>query len=409
MSVNLRQNILWWILNIFAFSIPLSSFVSVRLLVLASVFGLFAGNTRQLFLRLSRNAWDLILFIATLLFGLSYTINVDTGIRVLETSYSLLALPLIFAFKTPMDKSKIYRLFLMYVLGLAIGCLLMLGISFLKYVESLNLSEFTYYNLTDSLGFQPTYYAYYLILGISGFLYGTYYEWVKAPLGLILTVLTFFYLTLILSGGVTALIGLIFILAFFILKYLLDKRTTRKSVVFFFSSVMLFLVLGLSYYDSLGAGPDFRTDYWERGILWRMAIDANLSPIFGVGTGDYREVLNDYFVQHDMRAFANESLNSHNQYIQTYFSNGLIGLVSLLVLLLRPFYFSYRDQNPLGILFIFPFIIYGVTEVFLGRYQGVVLFVFVHQFIMLMHQEQQRNKFTLNDSERKSYFNRSNN
>jgi hypothetical protein len=30
----------------------------------------------------------------------------------------------------------------------------------------------------------------------------------------------------------------------------------------------------------------------------------------------------------------------------------------------------------------FPFVIYGMTEVFLGRYQGVVFFVLCHQIVV---------------------------
>jgi hypothetical protein len=115
MSANRRQKILWWMLNIFALSIPLSSFISIRILVLASVFGLFASGFSQVSLKLARNAWDLMLFIATLLFGLFYTTDLSAGVQVLETSFCLFALPLVFAFCVPMDKSRINKLFLMYL------------------------------------------------------------------------------------------------------------------------------------------------------------------------------------------------------------------------------------------------------------------------------------------------------
>lgn len=403
MSVSHRQKILWWILKAFVLSVPLSSFLSMRILILACIYGLFACRSSQVPLKLSRNAWDLMLFIATLIFGLTYTTNLNDGFRVLETSFCLFALPLVLAFCVPMDKSRINQLFIMFITGLAIGSLIMIGGSFLKFIENLDISKLTYYNLTDTLGFQPTYYAYYLILAICGCLYATYYELTKAPVWLMISATIYFYVTLILSGGETALISLIFILSFFILKYLLDKHTTRKIVVAVLSGVMLFLVLALSYYNNLDLHPDFQTDYWERGILWRSAIDANPNPIFGVGTGDYREVFNDYFVAHNMGDYAKESLNSHNQYIQVYFSNGLFGLMSLLVVLFRPLYFSFHDQNPLGILLLFPFAIYGVTEVFLGRYQGVVIFALVHQLVVLMYQERKMNNFTLSNSDGKLF------
>ncbi|MFM7854814.1 MAG: O-antigen ligase family protein, partial [Flammeovirgaceae bacterium] len=116
--------------------------------------------------------------------------------------------------------------------------------------------------------------------------------------------------------------------------------------------------------------------------LWESAISASTNPLIGVGTGDYNLVLNEYYRAHSMSLFAEGNFNSHNQFVQVYFSNGIVGLFALLVILLRPLYLSVRNQNLLGILLYFPFVIYGVTEVFLGRYQGVVFLSFVHQMLI---------------------------
>ena len=40
---------------------------------------------------------------------------------------------------------------------------------------------------------------------------------------------------------------------------------------------------------------------------------------------------------------------------------------------------SFKNNNSFGVLVFFPFLIYGVTEVFLGRYQGVIFFALLHQ------------------------------
>jgi len=125
-----------------------------------------------------------------------------------------------------------------------------------------------------------------------------------------------------------------------------------------------------------------QNDYWERMALWKSAIAANTNSLFGVGTGDYNLVLNEYYRGHEMNHFAEENFNSHNQFIQMYFSNGLVGLFSLLLVLGRPLYVSVKQRNLLGILLYFPFLMYGVTEVFLGRYQGVVFLALVHQILV---------------------------
>jgi O-antigen ligase len=125
-----------------------------------------------------------------------------------------------------------------------------------------------------------------------------------------------------------------------------------------------------------------KNDYWERLVLWESALKATPDIIWGVGTGDYKKILNEYYVSHDLLKFADSSFNSHNQFIEVLFSNGLVGVFSLLLLVGRPIYQSVRNQNLLGSLTFFPFIIYGMTEVFLGRYQGVVFFALLHQAFM---------------------------
>ena len=57
----------------------------------------------------------------------------------------------------------------------------------------------------------------------------------------------------------------------------------------------------------------------------------------------------------------------------------------------RPLYLAVKNKNILAILCMFPFLIYGMTEVFLGRYQGVVFFALLHQvFIMEMNLDRPR-------------------
>jgi O-antigen ligase len=123
-------------------------------------------------------------------------------------------------------------------------------------------------------------------------------------------------------------------------------------------------------------------DSWERAILWESAISANATPFFGVGTGDYKIALNDYYTKHNLEQFASESYNAHNQLIQLLFSNGVFGLLAFSIMIGRPLYLAVKKKNILAILCIFPFLIYGMTEVFLGRYQGIVFFALLHQIFI---------------------------
>jgi len=148
-------------------------------------------------------------------------------------------------------------------------------------------------------------------------------------------------------------------------------------------AIVLCMLAGMflfSYlYKKMGS-PSYKiTDYWERMELWESGISANSHPWLGVGTGDYKKELNQFYLDHHLTNYAQESFNLHNQFIQILFSNGVIGFVGMLILLGRPLYLSVRNQNVLGAITFFPFLIYGMSEVFLGRFQGVVFFALLHQ------------------------------
>ena len=191
---------------------------------------------------------------------------------------------------------------------------------------------------------------------------------------------------LLLTGGYTAFISLILVFSFFVLKFFIEDRTPPKRLTFI---LILLMVATMFVVNSTRHNKMILDDSWERFVLWESAIKANPNLLFGVGTGDYKVEMNRYYQNHAMPQFANESYNSHNQFIQLFFSNGLIGLFAIALLVIRPLYLSYKSQNVFGILILFPFLIYGVTEVFLGRYQGVVFFALLHQIFILQYDSQQ--------------------
>ena len=152
-------------------------------------------------------------------------------------------------------------------------------------------------------------------------------------------------------------------------------------MVFALSLIMLVTIILVNSSDTSNR-QNALDDSWNRFELWTSAIKASPDFIFGVGTGGHRKILNDYYVSHSHPEWAKENMNAHNQFIQTSLTHGILGLLALLIILLRPIYLAFRRNDQFGILAIFPFLIYGITEVFLGRFQGVVFFAMVHQLFI---------------------------
>jgi O-antigen ligase len=368
-----------WSLYALLFSIPVSSFISTRVLIVVLLISLFVGKFS--FQRLIYRSWDIAIYLLVLLVGLLFTHDLDLGLRVLETSFSFLAVPLIFTRIQKLDDRLFNRLYLAFSSGLAVAGIICLSNALYRYTQSHDVGVFFFYDLTDIIHSHPTYFAYYLIFGLTVALYRLYYETPVISSTVSVCMAVFFFLVLMLTGGTTAFISLLLIVSFFILKYTLEPATTSKRIVLI---LVCFMMTTLFLANSAGYWYDFNleNDYWERSALWKSAIFANTNPLLGVGTGDYTEVLNQYYLDHGMTKFAASSFNAHNQFLQIYLSNGLIGLLAILILSGRPLFNALRDRFPFGVLVFFPFVIYGMNEVLLGRYQGVIFFVITHQLLI---------------------------
>lgn len=375
----------------FVFSIPLSQRISAVALILLVITTPFVISARP-FAERVRVSRDLLLFFLILAIGLWITTDQEQGLRVLETSLSLLALPFVIGFfRNDLDLES--QLFFPFTMGLWLAGGICLVKATTGFLAGEGLPAFFFERFTSVLDVQPTYMAYYLIFGITCGFYLMFYGQRKAKRFTKVTVV-FLYGLLLLTGGQTTLIGLQLILGFFLLKFLVGEREQADGVAF--SLVVAMMIAGFVFALLIRNYPELdsvsnQTDYWERWSLWEAGFNAHQGILFGVGTGDYNLVLNAYYREHDLANLAARNTNAHNQYIQTFFMNGLIGLTSLLVILFRPLYLYAKRGIPLGILIMFPFVVYGITEVFLGRYQGVVFFALLHQLTMARYYVEEKN------------------
>jgi O-antigen ligase len=332
----------------FCFTLPLSQFLNSRLLFIGAIISCFLSYRQFSFRAFLIRSWDLLLFFLVLLLGLIYTSDWQLGFRHLETSLSFLGVPLFIYNLGRYTKDKLTKTFYAFALGAFVSALICLLNATLSFSNTGDYQVFFYNQLTKIVDSHPTYFAYFLIFIITYGFYLLYYELPDRFVGWIVAALVFFFALLLLTGGQTTFISLILIFSFFISKYVLEKKGPRESIAVTLVLILLICMVGVVI--AFSSNETFlsvsgQNDYWERMTLWKSAINANTNVLAGVGTGDYNLVLNGYYRQHGMAQFANENFNSHNQYIQSYFSNGLIGLITLLLILARPLYLSFKHQN----------------------------------------------------------------
>lgn len=371
MNLKLKDWMLFMFLG-FILTIPISQYASSRIMGLLLLMYIPRIKPKVAI----RLGWPILIYVAVISAGLLYSEDIGYGLGVLETNLSLILLPLLFSTQDDLDEKRLNSFMFAFVTGACLGSGICLINAFFQYSQSGTSTVFLYYELTSFLDFQPTYYAYFLVFAITIclFLLSTG----KAPFcleGMSLVIL-FLFGMLLLTGGRTSFISMLLVFAFFVLKFFLDIRGRVQNVVF---ALVVFMIAGLFATTAVVGDTMTFSDSWDRTDLWESAMAANSDPWIGVGTGDFKNVLNSHFMSHGMPQYASDSLNAHNQFIQTYLSNGLAGILSLAILMGWPLYLAFRRDHTLTILVLFPFAIYGMTEVFLGRYQGVVFYAFIYQ------------------------------
>jgi O-antigen ligase len=400
-----KEDIFFGTLLSFIFFIPLSESFCIKLLILSLVLSLFLIKSPHWRGRFLPNAWDLLLFYAVLLIGLAYTENLSDGVNVLEKSLSFLVIPILFARIQPMDKTRVNKLFIAFTAGVIVASCICLGYAVWNDVFGSKHDGYYYDQFTAIIDSHPTYMAYYVCFSIVFLLYLISYE-ATSSVQRVMIVAGIVFLTgiLMLTAGRSTYISMLMMSSFFFLKLLFEPSPVRRKLQGISLTVLvLALILLQSPYTQrvlpffLSGRPATLTkmkgDSWDRLFVWKAAIKASPNLMAGVGTGDYSSAMNNYYMEHNLPEYASVNFNSHNQFIQILLSNGVAGLLALMLILLRPIYLAVQRQNIFGMLAFFPFLIYGISEVFLGRFQGIVFFVLLHQIFVTYFIQASQNPF----------------
>ncbi|NKI31192.1 O-antigen ligase family protein [Croceivirga thetidis] len=137
-------------------------------------------------------------------------------------------------------------------------------------------------------------------------------------------------------------------------------------------------------FDKLGNGTDFET--WEktnRVFIWATATKViSDNWLFGVGTGDVNDKLNDYYLASGFEYLERKNTNTHSQPLDFLLRFGVLG--TFLILLAFIFFFKVIKTNNYVLygIFMFFFVFAFLTENLLNRQLGIVFFHFFNNFFM---------------------------
>jgi O-antigen ligase len=189
-----------------------------------------------------------------------------------------------------------------------------------------------------------------------------------------------------LLGSRAALLTLLIVTIYYIWK-LLRGFSFWVSIIST-SLVLILLIVGMLNYTRIGETMkrnEKNSTTEIRISLWSDAFEVfKDAPLFGYGIGDGLNKMIDKHNENGNTKAGLLRLNAHNQYLETATQTGIVGLVSLFLILLIPLIISIRDRYELLFLCIVIISINFLFESMLVRLTGVLFLAFWLNFLLII-------------------------
>jgi O-antigen ligase len=348
----------------------------------------FSNDTFRLFT-------GFLLFFIWYIAGLFYTTDVHNGILLVFRRLSFILFPLVLIKPGEMIKKKIMLLLRIFSLSTLIYVLFSFGFalfrslymkdgSFIFNPHPVDRDYDNYFFGTDfAFSQHPTYLAMYVMLSFfiafDSFFANTIrrlyrYLWLCA--GVTLLVSLYF-----ISSRAGILSALILIPVYFIVQF----RKIHKSwisVLVVMGALLLFILSFLhneriKYYlpDTPASSVVEKLKLDNRVPIWKSAIKViRHNLVIGVGAGDASAEIRKAYKDAGYTEMYYDNLNAHNQYLETFVADGLVGLIILLSIVAFMMYHAVSRRSLIPGLFTLIILIFFLFESILNRIAGVTFF-----------------------------------
>ena len=393
------ERLVSFILGALFFSIPLwpkLTTILILVLVLAVLFKINKQHFRNVAIH-----WEFLVFVllfVLLIIGLSYTLDIKTGLSKIQTQASLIVIPIILGGLrlNSKDRFDLLDLFSLGVLLTLVICFFNAFYRFFTTNSTYVLDEFSrrnnifFYNeFSGFLDLHPTYFSLYLGLAIFYLIYSFQRKSKYIFLPKIALIAIFFIGLFFTSSkaGIFTFIGI----TFFYLIYLILKHRKRPYVIALVAlalGTLIFFKIHPTLYQRSAQGlTSFNANYNENkhlnestGIrlgLWKLSYQISKDALLlGYGTGSVQKILNERCIE--FNSFSScENLrnkNSHNQYLNFLLSNGIVFLLMFIAALLLGVVKAVKQRDMIYIFFISFIALNFFFESLLQREKGIVFF-----------------------------------
>lgn len=345
---------------------------------------------------LSKSSKSLLLFFLLYLLGFVYTSNYPSQLKYTTQHIAYILLPLSFL-SIKINKNEYRKLKKIFVWSTFI----FISIAFINaaystfitgkstiYVNASVQSKFSYYGLTRVFkNWHPTYVSLFANTSLI-FVLNLYLTQKKYFIGVFLSM--FFVVSIFFLNSFIGIIALLLIVLFSSITFI-KSNIIKAFILFILAGFVSFFVLKNPFkIDKIEkiktATFKVTDDQSERNILnlrlvkWKASYEIfKEAPIIGVTSGALKDKLTSYYKKNGYTYAASRRFSSHNQYLYTLASKGIIGLIFLIVVLILGI------KNKESLLFILVTSTFFLTEDILERQQGLIFFVFF--YVLILHKK----------------------
>lgn len=349
-----------------------------------------------------------LLFFLFSVISVSYSEDRENAWKMITRFLPFCIFPIIFSILTinREELQFIMKGFVIWMMGVCLYSHTLVFIKLFKNNDNLyNLfnNDYSYLSLAnETIGVHTTYYAYCVLIGIFFTLYLLFENrnsLLKILYFLLLTYFSFFIFHLSARTPI-AIMFLVYNVA--MVYYFMKFRKMKQGVIalllfYFITGIVLYnvrvtryrfqQVFGFTYYDG-----SHHEDGQYRVKQWESALFANQNILIGNGIGDANASIYNSYPNFDLEKYKDRRYNAHNQFIQTYVGLGFIGLGLLLFIFISYFKFFLKQKFLLGVVFVSASFISYITESFLERQIGIVLFTYLICFFVAYLKQKQSKK-----------------
>jgi len=330
-----------------------------------------------------------------MILGLGYSSNLPSGLKDIEQEASLLVFPII----CYINRDVITKLFLYRLLTIFIAAVLILIITaeaiqiflLIKENEPLIYLFRWRHSATRLVQFgtlSPNYFALYCVFISLVVLLSKAKTWAKV---LVFTVFVFFIFHLVNRTGILA-IGAIMLPTIW---YTIYKNKKNRLVWIFpiiaMVSLLIFMAINPTWIKKKLIDRNFKgsgefSEIVMDGRIARWGAVLNVVKenwIFGVGTGDVSDSFLQQYAKQNLKNDLENRYHAHNQFLQTWASNGLIGLFLFILPFIFGIILSMRKKNYFFLAFLLTFTLFSFTESTFRRQKGVVFYALFNSIFLV--------------------------